>query len=732
MRSVLTWMLALTILGSGASGAEPISPNADVDKIQRLVAIELADLQRTLVEYRNTYIVENPEGDLDAYRRAWGQVRREHARLELATRDPELSLAEWTRLLEQAREIGRRLTGKSGQVVEPRRQGISVNAVPANDDCASATVIGNGIFNGDTTEATNDGSSYCGGSNNPDIWFSYTAPAAGDVAFSTAGSNFDTVLSLHPSCPGTMDNQLDCDDDDGPGGTSRIVRTMASGETILVRIGGYGSGSVVLTNGLAGAIEGVLTEFGTGTPIKDEQVEIWLAGDQVDYAYTDATGGYSVTGLSPGSYTVKADTDPPYLAELYDDIECHDYSCDPTSGTAVVVTDGATATGIDFVLDRGGVVTGSVTAQMGGAPLANARIEIFDGSGYWVESTYSLADGRYQTERALPTGSYTATAEGQGRFFGELYDELYCPMYCDETLGTSISVSENNVSGGVNFTLLESGAITGHVAAADSGLPLSSQVELHELTGDYVMTMYPSSAGNYGNGSPLLAGAYLAVAEPADGYLGEVYSGLYCGDDCNPLPGISISVTDGSETSGIDFVLPRSAAVTGTVTAESSGQPLSTVYVYLYDESGSYLTYGYCDLLGQYFINDGIEPGTYFAFTWNNGSYFDEAYDDIPCDSSNCAVALGTPITVGLGEVRLGVDFALSKATAACPDRPKQIVFGNVYTETREAYSALTVVDAHLQGYPTTLRAGERVSFSNETMVSNQLEVILDPVLICP
>lgn len=94
---------------------------------------------------------------------------------------------------------------------------------------------------GCTTGRTADGTATCGNSNSsPDVWFTYTATCTGPHAFSTAGSSFDTVLSMYAACGGA---QLGCNDDAGGLLTSRLTRDMVSGETIKLRVSGFNGAS---------------------------------------------------------------------------------------------------------------------------------------------------------------------------------------------------------------------------------------------------------------------------------------------------------------------------------------------------------------------------------------------------------------------------------------------------------------------------------------------------------
>ncbi len=123
--------------------------------------------------------------------------------------------------------------------------------VLTSDDCATASQLPVGVGSCMTPvtttnegatdsgiphvciDATSDGD-YQGG----DIWFSFVAPASGEVTIETSSSisnpdPFDTVIRVYDACGGTA---VACDDDiDGPEGFSQIVMTgLTPGATYYV------------------------------------------------------------------------------------------------------------------------------------------------------------------------------------------------------------------------------------------------------------------------------------------------------------------------------------------------------------------------------------------------------------------------------------------------------------------------------------------------------------------
>jgi hypothetical protein len=71
------------------------------------------------------------------------------------------------------------------------------------------------------------------------------------------------------------------------------------------------------------------------------------------------------------------------------------YDCDLDDGDAVAVPWGTTTSGIDFVLETEGIITGTVTDGSTGDPVAYERVRLFDHNGWYVDSDYTDAFGVY-------------------------------------------------------------------------------------------------------------------------------------------------------------------------------------------------------------------------------------------------------------------------------------------------------------------------------------------------
>lgn len=107
------------------------------------------------------------------------------------------------------------------------------------DDCVDAVEIGEGVQIGDTRTATNDGAASCGDSaSSADVWFRYTPVEDCQIQIDTCGSMYDTVLSIHDACPGTIENQIACNDD-VCGVQSSVTASLLGGTSYFIRVAGW-------------------------------------------------------------------------------------------------------------------------------------------------------------------------------------------------------------------------------------------------------------------------------------------------------------------------------------------------------------------------------------------------------------------------------------------------------------------------------------------------------------
>jgi hypothetical protein len=314
----------------------------------------------------------------------------------------------------------------------------------------------------------------------------------------------------------------------------------------------------VAANAANGTISGAVTAANSGAPLNGAAVLAYdTNGALVTHTSTSAAGTYSLTDLPPGNYhvrTIAAGFVPlNYIAELYDDIQC--WGCDVTTGAVVAVSSGGTTTGIDFALNVGGVIGGTVTDALTGSPLAGMSVRIYNSTATIATLAFTDSSGAYSV-LGLPTGSYFAHALGTTNHVGELYDNLLCVSQCIVTAGNSISVTAGSTTSNINFALDRAGSLAGTVTDSVSSATLNGvTVAAYATNGAWLASATTSGAGAY-TITGLPAGTYHTRTFNRAGYHDEVYDNLLlCFPSCLPTSGAGVSVTAGITTGGVDFAL---------------------------------------------------------------------------------------------------------------------------------------------------------------------------------
>ncbi|HEV8240606.1 MAG TPA: carboxypeptidase-like regulatory domain-containing protein [Thermoanaerobaculia bacterium] len=434
--------------------------------------------------------------------------------------------------------------------------------------------------------------------------------------------------------------------------------TPTTGTPIVVQSGAVHTG-IDFALGHGASVAGRVRDAATGAALPYADVAVYGAnGGLAAMAETDQAGRYLVSGLAGGTaFAVAGDSsNSEYRRELYQDIPCVP-SCTMTNGTPIPVADGQTTPGVDFFLDRFGVVAGTVTQVADGAPITYARVDILDAQGSQRSYGYTNAAGQYLAG-GLNAGTYYATSQTWSGYLDELYDDVPCEPSCNVAGGTAFSVALDHTTGGIDFALRKLGSISGHLTDAVTGDPLSdySYVDIYNAAGTYVAYGY-SYGGSY-SATGLLPGTYYVRASRYY-YRSELYDDIPCLGTCDPTTGTPVSVVLDADTNGIDFALTTLGSIAGTVT-DASSAPAGGVEVEVWDSSGNFVGYTYSGNTGTYQIY-GLVPGNYFVVA-ESYEFIDELYDDIPCPGgapTGCNPANGTSVAVSLGAPTAGIDFAL-------------------------------------------------------------------------
>jgi len=435
--------------------------------------------------------------------------------------------------------------------------------------------------------------------------------------------------------------------------------TPTSGTPIVLTGNQVTNTSFALETG--GTITGTVTAAGSGALISGTTIYISSTGGWATTATTDASGHYSRAGLPAGTYYVKTLNSTGYLNELYDNIQCEYGNCVMTSGTPVAVTAGATRAGVDFALAVGGTISGTVTAEGTGLPLANVRVWTSNSAGSTAGYATTNASGAY-TIVGLATGAHYVYTYNTLGYVDELYDGIACPgSSCPRVdNGTPVSVTAGSASGPVDFSLAPGGFIAGTVSAAGTTTKLSNVLAyVLDAAGTRVATARTDASGVYAT-TAMPAGTYYVVTHNTQGYVDELFNDVPCPGSlsCEAASGSQVNVAIGQTAGGIDFALDRGGTIAGTVTG--GGSPLRLVNVEVYDAGGTLVGAGQSSTSGAY-ETTGLPAGSYHVRTRNRLGYIDEVYEELPCVGGACpALGGGAGVAVVVGAAT-ALDFDLAQ-----------------------------------------------------------------------
>lgn len=191
-----------------------------------------------------------------------------------------------------------------------------------------------------------------------------------------------------------------------------------------------------------------------------------------------------------------------YVSEFYNNTRVW------SSAAKITVAENATVGNIDAILAEGGHITGTVTAEDSGEPLAGVRV-IALAPPYGEEEiyeTFSRADGSYEIG-GLPNGTYLVQFMDIGDTDPSLERVYLDEFYNGTTLmasATAISVTAPATRAGVNASMKIGNTISGTITDSATGEPIWAawwqqgiQVTLHDSTGAEVAWTSADENGGY-------------------------------------------------------------------------------------------------------------------------------------------------------------------------------------------------------------------------------------------
>jgi len=419
-----------------------------------------------------------------------------------------------------------------------------------------------------------------------------------------------------------------------------------------------------------GAISGTVTDD-QGTPIEGVYVEVW-EGPLFEHVTTVATNsmGQYTTGpmLESGDYGLVAYNSGAgvrswLVDQMYDGIQCG--YCVAEDATLVAVADGVTTTGIDFVLQHGGKIAGTVLDAATMNPLDHAGVSALDSCALGGSHTYTIADpdGSYEITN-LPPGEYYLTAAG-GYSPDEprlkvIWPAVACPPNdCDPRSGTPVTVTVDQTTENIDFALTEGAVLKGTTVPGPN-------VSLYLYDADRNRANHVAVSSSPDDGSfrfdyNIRGGTYYLAVSAFD-YIDEIYEGIVIprySRDWDPASGTPIELTEGSVVDIGYWALQRGGGVSGRVTDAVSGDPVEGTLVVIYDQCGHSVGSNTTGVDGSYSAPHSpwvrLPGGVYYVAATPSSTHRGRVYGGPPCNDE-CQPTWGTPITVVPGTIIPGID----------------------------------------------------------------------------
>ncbi len=320
------------------------------------------------------------------------------------------------------------------------------------------------------------------------------------------------------------------------------------------------------------------TVSGNGTPLGGIDLDIYAENGEFLDGYPGTTapdGTFEIGALPPGTYFLKADPNPD-LGQFFIDAY-YGGGQDKLTSTPIVITT-TSVNGINFDLQPGGTIQGTITDASNGQPLAGIDLDVFDTLGNRLPfNANSTTDGTY-TIGALPAGDYLLRADPT---IAQNFARQYYPDSLTTAGSTLVTVQNGQNTQNIDFSLPQAGSIEGTIVDATTQLGIAGvDLDVYTATGEKLdVTASSQIDGTYQLG-PLPAGDYLLRADPS---LVQGYIRLYYPAELAASSSTLIPVTVNNATPAINFTLPQAGSISGTITDAVSGLPLSNIDLDAYD-----------------------------------------------------------------------------------------------------------------------------------------------------
>jgi len=408
----------------------------------------------------------------------------------------------------------------------------------------------------------------------------------------------------------------------GAGTISVASDAMSDGVDFNLDTGGSVSGQVVDNTGagIAGLWMHAFSWACGGT---------WLGGIE-----TDAQGNYTMQGLVPGQIYLQAC--PSCRSQSYVNEWWNGGSgaWDCNNAAPITVVSGQNTPRINFELESGGIISGTILSDAGGAINEIIQIQLWDyDTGEGRGGFPSLSDGTYAIY-GLPAGTYRVMADASGsqQYAGEYFDNQF-----DWNSATRVTVTAGSETPNINFSLGQGGSISGLVQN-ETGEAIPN---LWVYTHNYDNGTWFGGTNTDSNGAFTLRGLPPADYRVELDTWGTPYARELYNDTYNYNEASRVSVAAGTTTTGVNFSLALTGSISGTVVG-TDGAPLPNLRIVANMFDGGWGGETRTNADGSYTI-DQLPPTGYRVEVDPEGQNFIREYYDDSTDWSSAKRVVVTP-----------------------------------------------------------------------------------------
>nr|WP_321401318.1 carboxypeptidase regulatory-like domain-containing protein [uncultured Desulfobacter sp.] len=370
---------------------------------------------------------------------------------------------------------------------------------------------------------------------------------------------------------------------------------------------------------------GTVRQSQTGEVCSDATVEI-LDPDGYGIVYTAVTNdlGEYIAYVEPGRYMIRAYA--PGLARtfyFYDEDSGVAGGVYPSSEATVVEIQSDENQNIDFSLDVGGSISGTIYETDGTTPIANASVIVRPGK-YIFDCGFTVltdAQGHYAVD-CLALGQYKVKAQADGFAQMKYYNGIY-GWYNAENVIVQPPIETENI----DITLEPEATISGYVRAADTSEPLEFGVITGTVSGAFEGIGTTSDINNNGEYTikGLPPGSYTIQLDSLNAdnyYVCEYYDNAHFSDSAS-----TVTVQAGDHVGNINFDLETGGKIRGRVVDDETGNPIKEVQIGASNTSGKNLpSTPVVDSEGYFSLN--ALPGSYILNVFECHGYISEYYQD--------------------------------------------------------------------------------------------------------